>query len=405
MLGLQELPSAGDHLYKVTDQRKAQEFAESRKPATVGGPRYIRDVLAPLPFLKLLPTGGINAENARDFLAARTYGAPLTCALAALQQWRQGVGDTKTSMRVGLVGNVLNAALAWVLIHGRFGLPRLGVTGAGIATALTELVQCLWLVRVYGRAWRARASDPVTTRREALREVCVIGLPTGAQFGAETLAFTTFTALLGSLGAEEIAAHQVALATIRASFLPGIAVSEAASVLVGKALGEGRLRHADRIVAASVTLAGVFMAACGVVFAVAGGAIAGVFTDDVAVVELARDLLYVAAFFQVLDAVNIVLRGALRGARDVRAVALLGVAVVWVCIPGAAWLLGRRLGLGALGGWYGFVGETALGALLFGWRWRYGAWRRPFLRNASVDEKQRRLGGRSAGATTRAASA
>ena len=205
-----------------------------------------------------------------------------------------------------------------------------------------------------------------------------VGVPTGAQFGAEMLAFTTFTALLGSLGADEIAAHQVALATIRASFLPGVAVAEAASVLVGRALGRGSLREADRVVVAALQLAGAFMALCGVVFAVAGGAIVRVFTDDAAVVDLARALLVVAAVFQLLDAFNIVLRGALRGARDARVVALLGVVIVWTCVPGAAWLLGQRMGLGALGGWYGFVAETLLGTVAFGWRWRFGAWRRRY---------------------------
>lgn len=120
------------------------------------------------------------------------------------------------------------------------------------------------------------------------------------------------------------------------------------------------------------------MTACGLVFAVAGGAIARVFTDDPAVVDLARELLLVAAVFQLLDAVNIVLRGALRGARDVRAVALVGVVVVWLCVPGGAWLFGRQMGLGALGGWYGFVAETALASALLGWRWRHGGWRRRY---------------------------
>jgi MATE family multidrug resistance protein len=322
---------------------------------------------------------------ARDFLAARTLGAPATCALAALQQWRQGVGDTRTSMRVGVAGNVVNAALAFALIHGRFGMPRLGVRGAGVATAVTEALQCAVLVAVYLGARRARVVASALRLRAALREVCALGVPTGIQFGAEVLAFTAFTAVLGGLGPDEIAAHQVSLATVRASFLPGIAVSEAASVLVGRALGQGRIRHADRVVAAALTLAGAFMAACGVVFALAGGPIARVFTDDAGVVAIVRQLLLVAAVFQAFDAVNIVLRGALRGAGDVRVVGLLGVAIVWACIPGAAWLFCRQLGLGAVGGWYGFVAETVVASIVFGWRWRHGAWRAPYERGASCD--------------------
>jgi MATE family multidrug resistance protein len=145
--------------------------------------------------------------------------------------------------------------------------------------------------------------------------------------------------------------------------------------MVGRALGAGRMPDADRATNAALKLAAGFMAACGVVFAIAGGAIARAFTDDVIVAQTAQRLLWVAAIFQVLDAVNIVLRGALRGAKDVRYAAFLGIAIVWTCVPTAAFFLGKLAGLGALGGWLGFIAETTIGAALFWRRWKRGAWR------------------------------
>ena len=82
--------------------------------------------------------------------------------------------------------------------------------------------------------------------------------------------------------------------------------------------------------------------------------------------------------FQVLDAVNIVLRGALRGAKDVRVVMLIGVLVVWSCVPTSAYVLGKLCGLGALGGWLGFVWETTIGATLFWLRYKRGSWRKEY---------------------------
>jgi multidrug resistance protein, MATE family len=149
-------------------------------------------------------------------------------------------------------------------------------------------------------------------------------------------------------------------------------------VLVGRALGRRRLDEADTVVKCALVLAVGFMAACGIGFAVQGGALATFFSGDPLVVAAARRLLFVAAIFQVLDAVNIVFRGALRGAKDVRVVAFLGVLVVWTFLPTCAWLLGKTLGLGALGGWIGFVGETTVGALLFSLRWKRGGWRRAY---------------------------
>ncbi len=326
------------------------------------------------PLLTLLGIDATLVPHARDFFAAITLGAPATAVVAALTQHRQAIGDSRTPMFVGVAGNIFNAVFAYGLIYGRFGLPALGVRGAGLATATTEWLEAIVMVAMLVRDMQAR--EPSKLRFVvALREVVSLGVPTGLHFVGELLAFTMFTVLIGGLGATEIAAHQLALATIRTSFLPGLAISEAACVMVGRAIGAGRLPDADRATYAALKLAAGFMAACGVVFAVLGGTIARAFTDDPIVAQTAQRLLWVAAVFQVLDAVNIVLRGALRGAKDVRFAAFLGIAIVWTCVPTAAFLLGKLAGLGALGGWLGFIAETALGAALFWHRWQRGAWR------------------------------
>jgi len=319
-------------------------------------------------------------EPARIFFAAITYGSPATCMLAATVQHRQALGDSRTPMIVGLVGNVVNATLAYSLIYGKLGLPALGVAGCGYATAATQWLELAAMLAILIReAKRERRSS--LSFRDALREVTELGVPTGLQFGFEMLAFTAFTAILGNIGSRQIAAHMIALNTIRASFLPGVAIAEAASVLVGVALGSqmlavDRLAEADRITRAALRLAISFMAMCGVVFALFGGSIAALFTPDLVVVAIARRLLLVAAVFQVLDAMNIVLRGALRGAKDVRVVAFLGITIMWTCLPTSAFVLGKVLGWGALGGWCGFVAETTFSAILFWRRWSRGAWRK-----------------------------
>jgi MATE family, multidrug efflux pump len=263
-----------------------------------------------------------------------------------------------------------------------------------MATAAAECLEATLLlallvrdIRRSGTYAKARAELPLG---RAIAEVASLGVPTGAQFGSETLAFATFTAVLGTLGPTQVAAHQIALAALRASFLPGAAVSEAASVLVGQALGRRSPADADRTTRAALVLAVTFMAACGVVFAAAGDVIVRAFTGDEGVAQVARVLLRIAAAFQVVDAISIVLRGALRGAKDVRVPAIIGVAVVWTCVPTAAILLGRVMGLGAAGGWCGFLGETTLGAVFFALRWRRGAWRRRYARPLGPPDTVRR---------------
>lgn len=327
------------------------------------------------PLLQALGADATIIPYARDFLAAITLGAPATCALAALIQHRQAIGDSRTPMIVGIAGNLFNASFAWALINGRLGLPALGVKGAGYATAITEVLELSAMLWLLFREQRSATSKPSLTLGGAVREILAIGGPTGVQFAFEMTAFTMFTVILGSISAQEIAAHQIALNTIRVSFLPGVAVAEAASVLVGQSLGRRDLAGADAVTKSALKIAVGFMAICGIFFALGGGLVAEFFSRDATVVSTARKLLLVATVFQVLDAVNIVLRGALRGAKDVRLVMLIGIGSIWFCVPTAAWFLGRQMGLGALGGWLGFIAETTVAAGLFWLRWKHGGWR------------------------------
>jgi MATE family multidrug resistance protein len=344
----------------------------------VFGVAVIAVMRAPEGLFRALGVAPATARAAAEFAAARAWGAPAMFVTSAMVQFRQAAGDTRATMVAGLLANGMNAALAYALIYGRFGLPALGVAGAGYATALTEWAQATGLVLYTARVVKREGEAAKLGLAAAAREVATLGLPTGAHFLAENLAFTTFTLVLGSMGAAEMAAHQLALNAIRASFLPGFAVSEAGCVLVGRALGRRDLAEADRVAAEALKLALAFMTLCGLGFLFAGGALARVFSADPRVIAVATKLLMVAALFQTLDAANMVLRGLLRGAKDVRFVALCGTTIAWLAIPGAAYLLGKKLGMGAVGGWWGFVLETALCAALFSYRWARGPWREAY---------------------------
>jgi MATE family multidrug resistance protein len=359
--------------HAIGEGRAQDGFAYARAGVVTGAALGAVVMLASRDVGWLLTRIGIDPEiapHASAFLAAVTLGAPSTCALAALIQHRQAIGDSRTPMVIGIAGNIFNASLAWTLIYGHFGAPALGVRGAGYATAVTETLELAVMLVLLVRLQRRSGLRATLRFGAAAREVADLGVPLGLQFLAEMLAFATFTAVLGAIGKNEIAAHHVALNVIRVSFLPGLAVAEAASVLVGRALGARNAAEADRAAKSAVVVAVGFMAACGVVFGLFGGPIARAFSDDPRVALVARRLLWVASVFQVLDAVNMVFRGALRGAKDVRVVALFGIGVVWTCVPTAAYVFGKLGGLGALGGWLGFIAETTIGALVFWLRWR-----------------------------------
>ncbi len=328
------------------------------------------------PLLRLLRMDAPMIPYARDFFAAVTWGAPGMCVQSALIQHRQGLGQTRLPMVVTMTGNAINVVLALLLIHGFGPVPALGVRGAGYGTAIAVTINAIVFVALLLRD--AARVNPLLKVWRAMRDVLSLGAPTAAQFGFELLAMSTFTALLSSIAAVEVAAHQIALTIIRVSFLPGVAVSEATSVLVGQSLGGRNVKRADEVVRAALVIAVTFMSVWALIFAALGGTIAGFFDKDPEVQQIATRLLMIAAAFQVCDAINIVLRGALRGAKDVMFSAFVSASIIWLTVPTAAWLLGHKMGWGAFGGWLGFVAETTVAAIVLGHRWWRGPWRRGF---------------------------
>ncbi|MCC6526421.1 MAG: MATE family efflux transporter [Polyangiaceae bacterium] len=297
----------------------------------------------------------------------RNLGAPFALVAVALREARYGLGDSRAPLVSALAANLANIALDALFILGL----GLGVRGAGMATALGHLVEMGMLFaasRDPGIAWRKARLRHVTA---ALR----LGVPLGLQFLLEVGSFTVLVVLLARCGEIEVAAHQIALQVTHLSFLPAFAVGEAASVLIGQAVGAGE----DALVRPLARKAGAIGAAytgfCSLVLVVFAGPIASAFTRDAAVRATAVHLLWVAAAFQIFDGANVVARSALRGTGDVRFPAIIGVATSWLCLPPLTWLLGEHFGLGALGGWLGLLVEIVVGAVIFWARLERDQWR------------------------------
>jgi len=318
-------------------------------------------------FLGALAATPASGAAAAAYLRIRILSAPAVLAFVALREVRYGIGDARWPMLASVAGNVANIALDWLLLV-RLGR---GVEAAGWGTVLghgVELAVLLWP--------QARAGFGVRAMRARhIAALFRIGAPTGLQFALEVGSFALLAALIAAMSEEEMAAHQIALQVVQFSFLPALAVSEAASVLVGQAVGAGRHELVRGLSRLAMWVAGAYTALCSVVMALGGSWIASGFTSEPRLRLAAAHLLAVAAVFQVFDGANVVARGALRGTGDVHRPAVIGVVTSWLLTPPLAWLLGWRLGLGALGGWIGLCAEIILGAALLWWRLERGGWR------------------------------
>ena len=317
--------------------------------------------------LRFVAATQASGEASRNYLRVRMLGAPAVLVYVALREARYGQGDARSPMRAALVANVTNIALDWLFV---VALHR-GVAGAAWATVLSEVGEAAWLVFAQRRSGFGLAS----VTRVHLLATWRLGLPTGIQFFVEMGSFATLTALVAGFGELDAAAHQIVLQVCTLSFLPAVAVSEAASVLTGQAVGAGRHTLVRAVSRRGLVLAAGYMGLCGLTFATQGRWIVGRFTQEPALVHTALCLLSVAAVFQVFDGANIVARGALRGTGDVRFAAWAGILAAWCLTPPLAWLLGGHLGLGAFGGWIGMCVEVIVGAAILWWRLERGGWK------------------------------
>jgi MATE family multidrug resistance protein len=281
-----------------------------------------------------------------------------------MREVRQGLGDTRWPMVASVCANVLNVGLDYLLI---FGL-GLGVTGAAAASVLACVVELSLLV-VLTRGPEARG-----LRWRHVTALWWVGWPSGMELVVEMGSFTVLTVLISRFSEVHMAAHQVALQVLHFSFLPAFAVSDAASVLAGQAVGAGRLSLVPRVARLAMAATGTYTAACSLLFALGGQAIAGLFTESADLARVATHLLWVAAVFQVADAGAMVARGVLRGTGDVRYPALVGTIAAWALTPPAMWLLGYHAGLGALGGWIGISMELIVTCVAFWLRLSRGGW-------------------------------
>jgi putative MATE family efflux protein len=290
----------------------------------------------------------------------------------------RGAGDMRTPLAIGALVNVLNVAVAYVLIFGKFGLPALGVRGAALASALAFTVGALIAL---GSLLRSRSVLRLRRRGAAPnlaigRRVLAVGTPTGAEQLLMQVGFLLYLRIAAHYGTSAVAAYFIGVRILALSFLPGFGFSAAASTMVGQQLGAGQPRGAERSGWAANRLAMVLMSLAGVFIFLFARPIAGVFIDDAAVVAAAVSFIHVLAAAQPLMAADSTLGGALRGAGDTRFPLLTVIVGFYGARLGFAWVAATVLGLDLVWVWAALLGDYLLRAVFKAWRFRSGRWQR-----------------------------
>lgn len=315
------------------------------------------------------------------YLEGLAVGMPFWSLMFAGSSALQGAGDTRTPMLVGVVVNIANAVLSYVMINGTGPSPRMEVLGSGAGFAGAAMIGSMLIFLAMSMRPRVIRWSPATAtqfdRVEAGR-ILNVGVPAGIEQGQFMFAFMIYTRIIASLGTTALAAHGVTLAIQSLTFNIGFAISIATSALVGQSLGAARADLAERSTYLAMRYSIVFMSALGVVFMVFGGPITDVFIageDAAEVVRIGRDLLFIFAFAMPGLGASLSLSGGLRGAGDTRSVLLIMAGCTWIVRLIPAYLLAIPLGLGVPGAWLAAILDINLRSLLMVLRFRQGAWK------------------------------
>jgi MATE family multidrug resistance protein len=320
------------------------------------------------PVLGLMQIDPAIIPIASGFLNAISWGLPAASAYIVLRGYSEAVSKTRPMMVVSLVGLAANIAGNSILMHGRFGMPRMGAVGTGVASALVMWIELAILV-IWILCDRGYRRFPAFGRWERpdwphIRRLLALGSPIGTCLFLEGSMFATVSLLVGRVGADVVAGHQVALNVAGVTFMVPLGLSMAITVRVGQAVGRKDIGDARRSGLVGTGLAVGFMSLTALLMATCPHLIAAIYTNNREVHEMAVKLLIMAAIFQIFDGAQISGAAALRGLKDTTIPMWITLVAYWGLGFPLAVILGLVLGGGPQGLWIGLTAGLVVAAVL-----------------------------------------
>ena len=326
--------------------------------------------------LLMLGQTPVTAHLAQQYLDGLVWTILPALLFLAIRGFMSAINRPEPILWITLAAIPANALLVYLLLYGAFGLPQLGLFGAGLATSIVNLgtfLAALWFAarcrpfrkyHVFGHVWR------IDWR--LMWRLIVIGAPISISFLLEYGLFGAAGLLMGVISTTALAAHQIALQVAAILFMVPFGISIAATVRVGHAIGRNDASGVRRagLVATWLGIALVAVLTLAVILSRFG--IAQIFLGEStdATAELSATLLLVGSTFFVADGIQTIAAGSLRGMNDTRLPLLFATISYWLIgFPCACWL-GFWTLLGAVGVWIGLSVGTAVYAVLLVLRFR-----------------------------------
>jgi MATE family multidrug resistance protein len=303
-----------------------------------------------------------------DYLQSISWGILSFPLFLVFRYVADGLSHTRMTMYISFLGLALNIPLNYILMFGHFGIPAMGVSGCGFASAIVITIQTIifGLVLTKHRWFRYLSifSHIEKIDKAVIFKVLSLGLPIGMALFAEGGFFSVVTMLASSLSPEVIAAHQISLNFASVLFMVPLGMSMAITIRVGNAVGRGSkidTRRAGMIGIGLIFIVQIFLA--GFMFAFPE-MVVNLYTKDIDVQNIAIQLLFFAAIFQLSDGIQVAAAGALRGIKDTKFLMYATIIAFWGFGFAASWWFCFEKNLGAVGLWVGLILGLSIVAVL-----------------------------------------
>ncbi|WP_412984436.1 MATE family efflux transporter [Pontimicrobium sp. IMCC45349] len=336
-------------------------------------------ILLAKPLMYLMKQPEEVVELAIPYLDLVAFSLIPLIIFQGFKQFSDGLSMTKYPMYATILANVINVALNYVLIFGKFGFPEMGIVGAAVGTLASRFVMLFYLWWLLTKKEKSRAYVTnikfFVLHNRMIKKIINLGFPSAMQMFFEVAIFTGAIWLSGLLGKNAQAANQIALNLSSMTFMVAMGLSVAAMIRVGNQKGLKNFKELRRI-AMSIFLLGVNLAFVFALFFLVFHQHLPKFyvslddpinaLDNAEVVKIAAKLLLASAIFQLSDSIQVIILGALRGLQDVRIPTVITFISYWVIGFPVSYFLGKEEAYGSFGIWLGLlVGLTSAAILLY----------------------------------------
>lgn len=290
----------------------------------------------------------------------------------------RGIGDSKTAMKYNLINNLINVVFNYLLIFGHFGFPKLGMAGASLATILGQLIAFLLALRVItkrGNYLHLNFKDGFKPDKKYLKSIFNIGIPAMIEQLVMRTGIIIYSKTVASLGTVAFATHQVSMNIMALSFMSGQAFSVSATSLMGQSLGRRRPDMAQAYSKRTRRVGMISAIILGTIFFFFGEQIVSLYSDDPVVIAMGGEILKIVALIQPFQSSQFIIAGALRGAGDTRATAIITFITILILRPGLAAFSIKVLNWGLKGAWIALALDQIIRSFLVLTRFNSGKWK------------------------------